>query len=664
MQTVRRLRPEASRAPPAHLSMYGADFEPAAEARTPAEDLLSILPLDLMPTSNELLRKALQGQMPPAHQPRPVTASVAHAPSVGTGTKSTRIHKASDKWIDWLMESESVTDKEGKERSYYYCPLSPTKNSGKHEARVDCTSTSGNAYRHVRDNHTAIYARIIALVDQPEELRRYIEDLLNAPDAKRGRLESWLTSTTLCSSDAAAQALWIIWNLHHGISQNASDSPWLAESLQLAGGKRKFLQSRRSRAANTSILFNWVRHMITLELQNAAGTCFTYDAWTNGTSRFFVLTLHNMTRDYKRNSRVFDLVLFNQQHTASNIAAFIRKMLIEQLPAKIYVHCAVSDNAANMKAATTKVLDDDSFVGCFAHTLQLVINKVLEEPTTAEMMNDVKQLLTTIRTYGNLSRHLEQYQTDFGVKSPLTACIDNPTRWNSKYYMLQRFIALLPLLALMHQQELIKSPLFECNTAAHRKLQLANLVVKLLGKFEEVTIESQSSTSMMHHVPQYICDLRRHLREFLASELSEQARAIATSLQDGMEARFGFIFSTASYHLCAAVLQPSNCGSLRHLNVDDEVEEAVWMRLSTDLHLMKSKTYPNQLLIGLLQEVREKLRETASHHLSFSEFWTNSDEVSLVAPFAQMLSSVPATSAASEVAFSEAKPEHSSNLRI
>ena len=92
----RQLLPGASPAPPAHLSTNVADFESTAAARQLADNPLSNFATG-SDADNELLRTALQGQLPPAHQPRAVTASMVLVPSAVTVSKTTRSHKATDK---------------------------------------------------------------------------------------------------------------------------------------------------------------------------------------------------------------------------------------------------------------------------------------------------------------------------------------------------------------------------------------------------------------------------------------------------------------------------------------------------------------------------------------------------------------------------------------
>ena len=87
------------------------------------------------------------------------------------------------------------------------------------------------------------------------------------------------------------------------------------------------------------------------------------------------MTSHFITGDWKLQSAVLETFEFNTDHTASNIAANLKRVANDWgIDEKVV--CVVTDNASNMTAAIAQT--GWRHLPCFAHTLNLVVQESIK----------------------------------------------------------------------------------------------------------------------------------------------------------------------------------------------------------------------------------------------------------------------------------------------
>lgn len=79
-------------------------------------------------------------------------------------------------------------------------------------------------------------------------------------------------------------------------------------------------------------------------------------------------------------------------------------------------------------------------LGCFAHTLNLIVQSAIKEECS--LIDKVKAIATHFRKSTTAHNALMTYQMNLGEKQPKKMLQDIPTRLNSTFYMLKRFIDL------------------------------------------------------------------------------------------------------------------------------------------------------------------------------------------------------------------------------
>ncbi|KAH9645948.1 hypothetical protein HF086_011410 [Spodoptera exigua] len=101
------------------------------------------------------------------------------------------------------------------------------------------------------------------------------------------------------------------------------------------------------------------------------------------------------------------------------------------------VTAVVTDNAANMVKAVEIAFGKKKHIPCFAHTLNLVAQHILGIPELQEILTKAKNVVTFFKESCVASDELRK-----SVRADTKLIQDVPTRWNSTYYMIARFLDL------------------------------------------------------------------------------------------------------------------------------------------------------------------------------------------------------------------------------
>jgi hypothetical protein len=125
--------------------------------------------------------------------------------------------------------------------------------------------------------------------------------------------------------------------------------------------------------------------------------------------------------------------------TSENLATELRRV-VESWGIENKILLAVSENAANIKNAISRKLSWNHF-GCFAYTLNLIVKDGLKNKEMSAIIEKVKQIVAHFRKSCVSNEKLMSYQRNAG-NEPLKLLQHVAIRWNSTFYMLQRFLQL------------------------------------------------------------------------------------------------------------------------------------------------------------------------------------------------------------------------------
>ena len=213
---------------------------------------------------------------------------------------------------------------------------------------------------------------------------------------------------------------------------------------------------------------------------NGTKFSFTTDIWSSRANDSYIsLTCHFVDANFVRNNLMLNVSLFNTDHTADNIAAKIQEMIQLWGLSDDDFYMIMRDNAANMKAAFSRV-GMNSF-GCLAHSLQLVIKDgCLNLVNVNNLLSTARKIIGHFHHSIQATQRLKQIQRNLRLPD-LKLIQDVATRWNYTLDMLKRLLTLKNAIIEYDSEYTLDNML----TSAQWKLAVK--VVDVLSIFETAT---------------------------------------------------------------------------------------------------------------------------------------------------------------------------------
>lgn len=176
-------------------------------------------------------------------------------------------------------------------------------------------------------------------------------------------------------------------------------------------------------------------------LSKSQYVAFTTDTWSSRSSKSYcTVTAHCVTTDWQHAALNLVTQEMPERHTAENLISKIESVITDwNLTGKI---CAVvHDNASNITNAITRNRDivGDS-IPCFAHTLQLCVNRGLNSSTVIETIIKIGSAIVAHFHHSNVATEaLKRRQQQLNLVQHKLIQRNN-TRWNSTFYMFRRLV--------------------------------------------------------------------------------------------------------------------------------------------------------------------------------------------------------------------------------
>ena len=260
-------------------------------------------------------------------------------------------------------------------------------------------------------------------------------------------------------------------------------------------------------------------------LQRSSYVSLTTDHWTSLANRgYLTVTAHCISPDWELQSFVLETARMQCSTTGENIGAEIIRIM-EKFKIRNKVPAIVTDNASSMVVAMRDHVKIEHG-RCFGHTLNLIVQSAVNK---CEETSKIKRKIKDIVTFFHHSSKATDALTAELVKAEkktLKLKQEVPTRWNSTFLMMNRYLEL-------HEE--VSVILFRHNKAnlclQENEVQIAKSAIKSLQIFDKFTIEmsAEKVTSSSKIIP---------IIHMINSSLSTDETSISQNLLKEMETRF------------------------------------------------------------------------------------------------------------------------------
>lgn len=178
-------------------------------------------------------------------------------------------------------------------------------------------------------------------------------------------------------------------------------------------------------------------HVMNL-IQNANNLCITIDSWISRVKDTYIALTAHFILDYKLNSVMLHCENLSASYTIDTVAKLL-KDIAHEYDIEDKITLVVSQNAHYLKEAVEQ--NEWPYFVCFIQKINLVIEMSIGviDPIVAK----VKRIVVYFKNNVEVTQALLKYQTDIENKTlPLRLILSVSSRWNSVFYMLQRFLNL------------------------------------------------------------------------------------------------------------------------------------------------------------------------------------------------------------------------------
>uniref|UniRef100_A0A0A1XSV1 Zinc finger BED domain-containing protein 1 n=1 Tax=Zeugodacus cucurbitae TaxID=28588 RepID=A0A0A1XSV1_ZEUCU len=219
------------------------------------------------------------------------------------------------------------------------------------------------------------------------------------------------------------------------------------------------------------------------KISEGAKFCITTDCWTSHSSiSYMAVTAHFVNSKFDMCSILLECCPMTESHTTKNVSAELMRVT-EDWGISRKILLAITDNASNMKNAIQNDLKWHHF-GCFAQTLNLIVENALSYEQVCITLQKVKQIVTHFRKSVAANEQFLTFQRNAGEQPIKLFPKSIETSWNSTLNMIERFVRV---------EDAVKSTVAHIDKAlpiisADDWLLLKHLVA-ILKPFEHATIE-------------------------------------------------------------------------------------------------------------------------------------------------------------------------------
>ena len=355
------------------------------------------------------------------------------------------------------------------------CPLKPEMSlsgSRRHGPPGSCvvySETSPDPIRSIRRHlltwHKLFYQKLVDMSSSgrgkdwiEEHLRQTAPHQKVGPEKKQVTLDFLVNKNALIKSHVCQTLNMII----HSGSFNSLDL-FHAESYHCFGLDNNVALSRSKIPKYINLIYEFISTYIKKEMATIESFAVTTDGWTSvRKEKFVAITCHYFNQEWSLENIFVDISEFSKPHTAQNLSTHLQSKL-DGYPGLIGAQ--VCDGAKNEQNSGALTVGLDDTVWCFAHVLHLIVLSSIQHSIT--VIDKLREYIKSFRQSSTKMYLLRDFLLDKSMKMDgdldndvydkrgrkiSTLILDVVTRWRSTAQMIGRYLALEPVLTMLHVQ--------------------------------------------------------------------------------------------------------------------------------------------------------------------------------------------------------------------
>lgn len=187
-------------------------------------------------------------------------------------------------------------------------------------------------------------------------------------------------------------------------------------------------------------LFVFKQEKIKKELETASSVVAVSDCWSSrAQDAYLTISAHYLSEDWEPKSVCLATQEADERHSVENLCLRMTE-IIQDYDLQNKIAAVVTDNAANAvnSVELMEFVEETVDVQCAAHSLQLAIHDGFKKEFVKKLCSKASKVVGHFKHSNIASYALEEKQKQLGLK--VLKLIQNcPTRWNSTYFMIERF---------------------------------------------------------------------------------------------------------------------------------------------------------------------------------------------------------------------------------
>ena len=264
------------------------------------------------------------------------------------------------------------------------------------------TNSPAHGQEHYLNRHPKNFELISQALSKGKDMKIFAKQLLEKENKLEARTQKKLTEfkrISVSSPDKTLRELhWLLCGIKNCWSFNSQSAAIIIEHFSQFFGIK---YPTRKDLSGTLLegLYKVTQEAVSLEVKNSLFFHLTGDGWTSINQEYFLaITAHYYKDKMKR------ITLGVKQLYGKKTAVLLMKSVTETynkiLPEESLITSFIVDGGANYNKASEIIIDEEN-VNCFAHTLQIPINKII---SPSKNKNKYQICITEVRKFNEKSK--------------------------------------------------------------------------------------------------------------------------------------------------------------------------------------------------------------------------------------------------------------------